>query len=324
MSNNDPTFEGIPIEIREMIYEFAFTPNAKPKASKAIDILTYPREVSNSALRYTNKLIYDESRRAYRKALVPLIAERKQVLADLTKEWETMLSKRNDVNPDRTHDYTTTHQLDTLIKNLKAPKHTCKNHTCARENCWMCSNPSHKACFDCGRNAATALYTHFHLSQAPELVIEHSDGKPSSHPLAKLLDSLPEDHTRRFVTHPFTGVKLRITSWAFTFWQREFQRQRGRDVRCCIRARAVSNVFQLFGEVPLLPYDPHTMALVASFEQSDPMMKVYEKATKLFGKGIPWSAEYERRVRVWFREGGGPDFTQKGASSRLLAEIGAF
>ncbi|KAF2172250.1 hypothetical protein M409DRAFT_17488 [Zasmidium cellare ATCC 36951] len=328
MSNNDATFEGLPPEIREMIYEYAFTAFNADCTALPIDILTYRRAVPNSgSLRSTNKPIFNKSRRAYLKARADLAAERKQVLADMVRNWEVLLSKRDDLN--RPHDWKDFHQIDTLVKNLKSGNSTCKNHKCAIDNCYMCENPEHQTCFDCGRNAATALYgyllnhlcPHVYRKQAPELVIPNSDGKISDHPLAKLIDSLPRKHTSRTVVHPTTGVNMSVQSWAFSYWYRQLHLQRGQDIRCCIRTRAHTRVFEMFGNIGC---DADDKVLRANFEESDPMMAVYDEARKMLdycgGTKIECESEYLKRINEWIEYRDGPEFMRKGAVARPLRE----
>lgn len=288
-------WDTIPPELQSIICDYIFS---ETTSDKAIDILSR-RVPADVAIRSVSKELLVASKFSYERASDDANIKRQAILHDITSSYK---------NIEPHVPLVTTNNLCLLAANLTsttANAISCK-HACAKQGCYMCSDPAHRRCFECGRNLAIALWCKMPTEA------RSTSGSPTTHAPPPLLQPAvnggspkPTD-TGHLISR--LGVKNYVpprdqfgrTPWAFKWWMCQYFTQLAIELRCNIRRYAIKQYFRESSSAVMDEFR------VVALERSDRRrMEKYKKIKRHIGAGhIEWRGEYERRARLEADEAG--------------------
>lgn len=313
----------IPPELRKMIYDLAFTSDpTTPKHAALAE-----RVPAGLAIRLTSRFIANESQRCYLKAARHYDTVRATLIDDIVTHYEARTVKVH-----ATGIFAPQYEavsLHNVALSLCHPNPRCK-HACAERGCYMCPDPVHHNCFDCGRNVAVALYLKGPGQglEAPLLTIPGSEGHGTrlgtwlEHFTGEIAIEVREETTYAMYipdAESCTGFKQEMgkvtksSPWAFRWWYIEWHRQWFVDLRCEMRRRAVSSYYKHNRTLKF------TEDWIMKLEKTQPKWDSIQQLGKHFAVHgeIAWKAEYKKRVEAAVAKNGGdvdafiPAFDQK-------------
>jgi len=260
---------GLPAELRLAIYDQVFN------HSRTIDLLL--RDAPNTALRATCKFIYAESAASYNKAVRRYPDNRADLVEELITKYETTPAS----SPHRSIVFNPPiSRAATLLRSVNSH---CL-HACAKDGCFMCEDKAHKACFDCGRNVAVALWCYDNPRDTPALVVRGHQGEKLT-PLGEFVLANRPVAQRR--------IKNRVDqSKVDRWWQRELDVQRAIEYRCELRRTTVEAYWAASTSLPF------QADVIAAMEEQDGGMAEFNRVASLHGEEgfLDWEPEYERRA----------------------------
>ncbi|KAF7196484.1 hypothetical protein HII31_02212 [Pseudocercospora fuligena] len=277
----------IPPELQSIICDYLF----EDTSDNALDTLTQ-RVPANIAIRAVCSELYEASKFSYRIAEGKAAIKRQSIMNDIKSQYASIQPRVPIVM---------TNNLCYLAASLNTPTHGFCKHACAKQGCYMCSDPAHRRCFECGRNLTVALWC-----EMPKEAREPDD--QNDRPVPQLIDFNTRSSGNTISTHignfiaKLQGWKPAPNQfgrmpWAFKWWSSHQLMQTAIDLRCNIRKYAVKKYWT--GPIR----DEFDDFCIESIEASDRRIAKYEGIRKHFGP-IPWQTEYEKRSRIQAEENG--------------------
>ncbi|EME88147.1 uncharacterized protein MYCFIDRAFT_75981 [Pseudocercospora fijiensis CIRAD86] len=274
----------IPPEVQSIICDHLFADTS----DDALEILTR-RVPAHVEIRTVCHELYEASKFSYKTAEEKAAMQRQNILNDMKSRYDSIAPRVPVV---------TTHNLCLLAASLN--NNFCQ-HACAKQGCYMCKDPAHRRCFECGRNLAVALWC-----KMPKEARNPDD--QNERPVPKLTDFKAKSSGNTITTPTGSliaglqgwkpaGDQFGRMPWAFQWWSSHYLIQTAIDLRCNIRRFAVKRYRAGTSRDDLDEFS------IADMEAGDRRMTKYEGIRKHFGP-IPWRAEYERRGRIEAEENG--------------------
>jgi len=148
----------------------------------------------------------------------------------------------------------------------------------------MCEDKAHRACFDCGRNVAVALWCYDNPRDTPALVVRGHKGEKLT-PLGEFVLANRPVAQRRMKNRV---DQSKVDRW----WQRELDVQRAIEYRCELRRTTVE---AYWASSSTLPFQSD---VIAAMEEEDSGMVEYTRIARQHGEEgfLDWEPEYERRA----------------------------
>ncbi|KXT07468.1 hypothetical protein AC578_526 [Pseudocercospora eumusae] len=277
------TLNSLPTELQSMICEHLF----EDTSDNALDILTQ-RVPANTTIRAVSRQLYLASKFSYHLAEKRAARNRQNIIEEIKSQYLSIQHRIPLV---------TTNNPALLAASLT---HNFCKHPCAKQGCYMCSDPAHRHCFECGRNLTVALWC-----TMPKEARDPEDQKDRAVPQLIDFNTRSSGNTMPTYVGDFIAKLQRWKPrgrlpWAFIFWSSHYVVQTGIDVRCNIRKFAVKKYWRNASSGDEYEFDEFC---IASIEAGDRRMAKFERIRKHFGP-IPWQAEYERRARIQAEENG--------------------
>ncbi|EME48456.1 hypothetical protein DOTSEDRAFT_29895 [Dothistroma septosporum NZE10] len=298
------SFLSLPPELRDMIYDLVFTTSSPPQ--KSITLLN--RVPGSLSLRLTNSFIAHESDRSYLKASTRYDTVRQDLISDTVTYYDRIATRVYITGIDPAQASITNHH--NLALSLCHPNPRCK-HACAKKGCYMCSDPKHQSCFDCGRNLAVALYCDIaaHKTEAPSLILPGSNGLLTRYGI--WIEHVPRRYeaTRREETtyamwwpdqESPSGLQQKMAEvlerspWAFEWWATAKHQQLFVDKRCEMRRNAVWTHFQ---NARVTKFEEQWILRLESMNSKWKMVQQLGRHFAVRGV-LEWKEQYKRRAET--------------------------
>ncbi|CAK3900484.1 Hypothetical predicted protein [Lecanosticta acicola] len=287
-ATHESPFLSLPGEMREMIYAFVFM---DPYTQAGPMDSLVQRVPHSSSLRCVSRALHQDTARCYDNALKLYDGKRQGMVEGLVKYYEDntpeMIAKVG------------VGKCIALLSEKTGDGKLCR-HECARRKregemgCYMCEDPAHRECFECGRNLLIPFFclTPTFNFPAPATIVPGTHG--SRQTITGLsIASVPRSRVERL--RPGSKLAMPTASFPWYWWQELAARHKAIDVRCCVRMDAIDQYYR----TPQPKRSRFTEAVIRAMEKTDgkDMEFVGKVERKLCRSGkLRWEGEFERRA----------------------------